>query len=87
MRSVMIRGKRFRVVDVATWEGAELGYCTNPDLDKEIAIPIDGDTEAELDTIIHELLHACHWDMSEEAVEETATCVARALWRLGWRKD
>lgn len=86
-KTLKIRGRRWRVVDIANHKGAELGYCTHPDLDREIAIPIDGDTESELDTIIHELLHSCNWDLSEEAIEETACSVAGALWRLGWRKD
>jgi hypothetical protein len=83
----MIRGKRWRVVDSAEHRGVELGYCTHPELDREIAIPLDGDSESELDTICHEVLHACQWDLSEEAIEETACSLAHTLWRLGWRKD
>lgn len=40
----------------------------------------------EMDTTIHELLHAACWDLSEEAVDETATDISRALWRIGYRK-
>ena len=39
-----------------------------------------------LDTLIHESLHACAWDLDEEAVGETATDIARLLWRLGYRR-
>lgn len=87
IRSVTIRGKRWRIVDSNGKKMPELGYCTHPDLDREIAIPIDGDTESELDTLIHEVLHACQWDLSEEAIEETACSIAHVLWRLGWRRD
>lgn len=39
-----------------------------------------------LDTWIHEMLHAtCPW-MSEEHVSSTATEIAAALWKLGYRK-
>ena len=86
-KTLTIRGRRWRLVDVANHKGKELGYCSNPDIEKEIAIPIDGDTESELDTIIHELIHAAQWDLAEEAVEEMACSIAGALWRLGWRKE
>ena len=36
-----------------------------------------------LDTTIHELLHAAIPDLAEDAVEETATCIADVLHRLG----
>ncbi len=49
-------------------------------------VPIDGDGQHDLDTVIHEALHACT-DLSEDAVTETATDIARFLWRLGWRKS
>jgi hypothetical protein len=35
--------------------------------------------------VIHELLHAAHWDLDELAVEETAEDLARVLWKLGYR--
>ena len=43
--------------------------------------------ERQLDVIIHELLHGCHWDLDEAAIEETAEDLARVLWRLGYRKQ
>jgi|TARA_Y100001963_G_C6680486_1_gene399614 hypothetical protein len=36
-----------------------------------------------LDTLIHELLHASFPDLCEEAVLETATDIAKILYRLG----
>jgi hypothetical protein len=38
-----------------------------------------------LDTLIHECLHACIPDLCEEAVEESATDIAKVLYRLGCR--
>lgn len=40
----------------------------------------------ELETILHEALHACYWDLDEEAVGETAQDVAALLWQMGYRK-
>lgn len=43
--------------------------------------------ERELDVLIHEMLHACHWDLDEQAITETASDIARVLTRLGYRKQ
>lgn len=46
------------------------------------------DTEQEeLDTTVHELLHAVAWDHSEEWVASSAKVIADVLYRLGWRKQ
>jgi hypothetical protein len=60
-----------------------LGLC---DYDKKtLHIPKEGTKMTDLDTIIHEALHACT-ELDEDAVDESATSIARLLWRLGWRK-
>ena len=64
IKSVTIRGSGWLVVDSNVQKCKELGYCTHPSLDRELAIPIDGDTESELDTIINECIHASHWDLA-----------------------
>lgn len=38
-----------------------------------------------LDTTIHEGLHACLWVLDEETVAQTATDLAKFLYRMGWR--
>lgn len=38
-----------------------------------------------MDTLIHELLHACALWASEDWVGQTATEMAAVLWRLGYR--
>jgi hypothetical protein len=40
----------------------------------------------ELETSIHEPLHACLWDTDEVAIHETARDIAALLWRLGYRR-
>jgi hypothetical protein len=39
-----------------------------------------------LETAIHEALHACAWDMDEQAVHETAESITNLLWKLGFRR-
>ena len=65
-----------------------LGVCEAPDIpSKIIVLPVNGKTEDDLNTIVHESLHACFYDdLSEREVEQSAGDVARLLWRLGWRK-
>ena len=43
--------------------------------------------ERELEVLIHEMLHACHWDLGEEAITETSEDLARVLFRLGYRRN
>jgi len=61
------------------------GYC---DTGFEFAIVIERDLEKRigLETAIHEGLHACNWNASEEKVTNTANDIARFLWNLGYRK-
>lgn len=62
------------------------GLCIRDDTRREILILEGQRGQKELDTTIHEMLHACQWDLSEEAVEEIACDMAAALWRGGWRR-
>lgn len=43
--------------------------------------PTQSDAEL-LDTVIHEMIHAQDWDLSEEAVTQRATEIATVLGRL-----
>lgn len=40
----------------------------------------------ELDTLIHEMMHACCPYLDEFDVELTATEIANILWKMGYRK-
>lgn len=63
------------------------GFCDSPSRrGKRILIRPGLRPERELDVTVHEITHAALWDLDEEAVEEFATDLARALYRLGYRK-
>lgn len=64
------------------------GECDDPKTPgKQIRVRADLTDKLELDTLIHEMLHASAWEvLSEEFVTQTAHDVARVLWRLGYRK-
>ncbi len=40
-----------------------------------------------LETVIHEGIHGCLWDVEEEAVGESARDIALIVWRMGFRLD
>lgn len=63
------------------------GDCDPPDKkNKTIRISEALTDVEELDTLLHEFLHAAEWNMSEEWVDAAGRDIAHALWRLGWRK-
>lgn len=62
------------------------GECQAPTTPrKTIKVRASLKGELRLDTLIHEMLHAADWSKDEEWVNETATDIARNLWRLGYR--
>lgn len=64
------------------------GECTAPTA-KSRYVKVDSRIrgELELDTTVHELLHAAAWEvLDDDWVDSTATGIARLLYRLGYRK-
>ena len=59
----------------------------NPRLDRKILIDERLKGRALLETEIHEAMHACFPQLSEETVTEAARDLARILWALGYRID
>jgi len=54
---------------------------------KEVRVAVQQSSLDVLDTLLHELLHAAYPDLSEDAVSEGATDIARVLQRLGVRVE
>ena len=84
---IKLRGRRWNLVAADSLHLPDLyGYTEAPDKPgKRIVIVRDQASRDLLDTTIHEMLHACLPDMSEDAVLETATDIATVLHRLGAR--
>ena len=83
VRQHTFNGKRY-YIDIYNPHYAS---CDPPDSkDPEITIA-DGlqYNEKTLELLIHESLHACNWDKSEEKVTRTAKDISRFLWRIGYR--
>lgn len=83
-KRITIRGKRWKLIFGKTAKGID-GLC---DLEaKTITVNDRLKGERLLDVLLHEILHAAHWDLDEAAVAETATDAARIAWGLGWRLE
>lgn len=79
------RGRIFDIIESMSDEGGECAYPGNKS--PEMIIPVEGESKYDLEVIIHEGIHACQWDVSEEAVREISHDIAGILWKLGWRKE
>ena len=67
-----IRGQ----IDPPSYSRKQIKMSTRLKKDKEI-----------LEVFIHECLHGCFWDLDEQAIEDAAADLARALYKLGARID
>ena len=76
-----IRNQTWRVefAHIGDFGHCEFGSCRRT---RRIRMsPTQSDAEL-LDTVIHEMIHAQDWDLSEEAVTQRATEIATVLGRL-----
>lgn len=85
------RGESFVVYkgndDDRTFSKTDRGLTEAPHIKgKRILIRENMSQLDELDTTLHEGLHAADWSKDEEWIEEAAHDIARLLWRMGWRK-
>lgn len=78
---------KYLELDEVHHEGEEhWGLCDNPeDKDKTIVVSKKPQGLDRLSVIIHEAMHACHWDLDEKSVKDTADSISTMLWRLGYR--
>ncbi len=81
-------GKKFKYLPDSRTK--YFGYCSDAAAKKRfIAIgkKCKPGTKLELDTLIHEMLHALGPFAGEQWVNDTAYDIAEALWQLGYRKN
>ena len=83
--TVAIDGQRWQLVFRSLRRRNLCGLCEYDKRRVSICTSLDG--MERLDTICHELLHACQGFASEEHVAQTATVLATVLWQLGYRME
>jgi len=81
--SHIFRGKRFKVTFKAPKNKNHVGICDYEAKEITVSPKIEGVDR--LDCIIHEAIHACLSDISDDAVNESSTCIAKLLWKLGYK--
>lgn len=80
------RGKRYEIIWEKLGREKSLAQCDEPTApQKEIRLDPRQFGQNLLDSLVHESLHACLWDLREEAVIEISSDIARFLWRMGCR--
>ena len=79
MSTYVLRGRRYRVVYTTLPDDRD-GDCDSPKCGRpEIRINSALTGQKKAQTLMHESLHACLWDASEDAVTETAVDVTKLL--------
>lgn len=85
---VAVRGHHWELIFVERLPSGDCGEMDPIGVPgKEIRVSLHQTDIDIIDTLIHELLHAALPDTCEEAVTETATDIAKVLYRLGVRVD
>ena len=82
-----LRGKRYKIIKTLNLPRESWGICTDPSFTKrEIKIHKKLKGAKEFEILIHEMLHACFWDIDENVIKEAGKDIAKALWKMGYRK-
>lgn len=85
--NIKIRGKRYRFERTGHVGSDCWGYCTDPSTpNRVIKVHSHLKDDQELEFIIHEMIHACFWDLDEDVVREVGRDLSKALWRMGYRR-
>jgi hypothetical protein len=83
---VLVRGKVWRLVHTRSLPKDVDGECDAPSTKKkQIRIRAEIKDQRLLDVYVHELIHACLWDLGEGPVASLANAVAHDLWNDGLR--
>lgn len=84
-RKIILLGKRYNLKYIP-YLGKYDGSCDPPDLiDKSIRIQSGLKGREELETLIHEFLHALDWSKDESWIDQSSCDISKILWNLGWR--
>lgn len=87
--NITVRGKRWKLVFERLRDAWKCwGMCDAPTTrGKRIRIDSRLTGQHRLEILLHEILHAAHWDASEELVAEFAEDAARILTQLGYTNE
>lgn len=72
---IKIRGSNWRIIIGRP----PLNHCTGCCIKTARTIYIRPSAPNKFETLVHEILHACHWDLTEEAILETEEAIVKGL--------
>ena len=84
IKSHTFNGRLYKIAMTGPIDGMTDTYSLN---ERIMVISSEPYTKSELETAVHESLHASNWAASEEVVTRVGRDVARFLWRLGYRRQ
>lgn len=84
-----IRGKTYTILFVSPKKlKGSRGDCDSPKYKKPvIRIANDLGEKLELEILVHEILHACFFDLDEEPVTQAAKDISKILRNFGYKKE
>tara|TARA_Y100000310_G_C20364232_1_gene660417 strand:+ start:201 stop:470 length:270 start_codon:yes stop_codon:yes gene_type:complete len=83
---VRLRGKYWELVRARNLEArGDIDSAKIAGKRIRVSAKVPDDTEELLEVVIHECLHGLIWDLSEEAVQESAVDLSKILYKLGAR--
>lgn len=83
VKTHVFNGRRYEIDMPGRIHGSTEQYRLNKRI---MLIAVDLGTKDELETCIHESLHAENWAKAEKVVERVGREIADFLWRLGYRR-
>ncbi len=83
VRTATFNGRKYNIDMAGKLDGFCDQYSRNG---RNIVIMAKPCTCNELETLIHEGLHACNWATSEDNIQQSSEDISRFLWRLGYRR-
>ena len=83
VRTHIFNGRKYTIVVEGRTDGCVDKYSMD---ERFMMIMTDPHTKNELETFIHESLHAENWAATEKVVERVGRELADFLWRLGFRR-
>lgn len=86
-KTIYLRNKRYKFIRTKLLPKDCWGICDDP-TGVNCKIKIDRNLRGmkELEITVHEMLHACFWDIDEKVIKEVGNDISQALWKFGYRK-
>lgn len=84
---IWLRNKKYKFIRTRALPRDCWGVCDDPSgAFRKIKVDRKLRGMKELEVILHEMLHACFWDIDEKVIKEVGADMSKALWVMGYKK-